>query len=193
MLRGHAAHPAAAAGDDRDLVRRVASSLPHRVVERKSSARLSPRAARGIALDDPRGRREPAVVPSASAGRASLPGSTTRRSRPASRSARPRSLAATRTTRRSAGSGSRSTRSASAIAATSLVIVGGVTPSMVARDPIVRGPPNTRTDSADNRGAETPVARSSCARRRKRWSVAECSRAANSASGVATGAIERLY
>ena len=47
-------------------------------------------------------------------------------------------------------------------------IVGGVTPSIPASSPIVRGPPNTSTDNAERRGAETPVARSSCASRRRR-------------------------
>ena len=46
-------------------------------------------------------------------------------------------------------------------------------PSTVASAPIVRGPPKTRTDRADNRGADTPVARSSWANRRSRWSAAE--------------------
>ncbi len=40
-------------------------------------------------------------------------------------------------------------------------MVGGVTPSMPASAPIVRGPPKTSTDNADSRGGETPVALSS--------------------------------
>ena len=113
----------------------------------------------------------------------------TRRSRPASKSERPVALASTMTTRRSAGSARRSTNPSAAIAATRRVIVGGVTPSIAASAPIVRGPPKTRTDNAERRGAVTPVARSSCASRRKRWSAAEWTRAASSSSGIAVRAI----
>jgi hypothetical protein len=70
--------------------------------------------------------------------------------------------------------------------------VGGVTPSSPAKAPIVRDPPNTRTDNAERRGAERPVARSSCASRRRRWSAAEWTRAASSSSGT-TGRAMSVY
>ena len=137
--------PAAAAGDDRHLVReshrdslsgcgtvpapscRCIAACPQRTRATLTARGASIRSMMAAAASSL--RRSFAV-----SGLTIAASVATRRSRPARSRERPRRSRATRTTRRSAGSASRSTRPSATIAATSRVIVGGVTPSMPASD-----------------------------------------------------------
>ncbi len=105
---------------------------------------------------------------------------STRRRRPASSTRAPRAVARTRVMRRSDASGSRDTSPSRSSAAMMRVMVGGRTCSAAASSVSVNGPPKTTTDSADSRGAGSPLAASSRLTRRRRWIATECSRSARS-------------
>src|SRR5450759_4319367 len=61
-------------------------------------------------------------------------------------------------------------------------MVGGLTCSAVASWPRVMGPPKTTTESAESRGAESPLASSSLRRWRRRWIAAEWSWSASASA-----------
>ena len=138
-----------------------------------------------------RGRRAPPRAARGRRGRA-------RRMRPVSQAvlrwrdsssrARPASVSATRTNRRSPGSTARATRPIDSSLATTLVIEGGATFSWSARAPRVSGPSRSMTASADSWLGVSPASASWRNRRARRVALNRSLAASSSSACAAVGA-----